>query len=148
VALKGEPPEHLRYMRIGLFRHKRGNMIFIYALFITASTSLLSGELHDFVTEFRAPIYFVAVVVGVALSSLMLIIRHHYGYKCEKPLLVSAYLVLGGFGIPFAIMATHTRGEFAQYTFGNEMISLFVLVFYLVMGFSGRRDTNKSVSST
>lgn len=119
-------------------------MIYVYGVLLVLGLLMFTDSFLNLVESLELKYYWLTVGFSMFVMSVIQVIRYRNGYTIKRPFIFSASVFGVIVGYPMTIISTHTRAEFLQYEYGNELVILGVIFGFILLGFAGERDDTSS----
>lgn len=120
-------------------------MVYIYGFLVALGSIMFAGKILSIVDTLQLQYYWLTVGVGFLILAIIQIVRVRKGYKIQRPLMFLVSLIAAVLGLPITIITIQTVGEFIQYEYGQELVSLGVIFLFTILGFSGERSDESTI---
>lgn len=119
-------------------------MATIYGALLVLCLVMFADSIRALVESLDLHYYWLTVSLGLFSLLVIQIVRYKKGYKIGRQFTFVSSVFAAIIGYPLAIIATHTRAEFHQFEYGNELIILGLTLTFSMLCFAGKREESST----
>lgn len=119
-------------------------MATIYGALLVLGLIMFADSIRALVESLELHYYWLTVGLGLLSLFVIQVVRYKKGYKIDRPFTFVSSVFAAIVGYPLTIIATHTRAEFSQFEYGNELIILGLTITFAMLCFAGKREDSST----